>query len=160
MILQIQDLEGELKELAVAINLARDNRGLSTLLVDSYLLSAAKKHTEDMAVYNYCSHTGRDGSSYIDRVLREGSEVPPSGEIICKGPGGKNRINAVIKAWIDSPGHNRILFDPANKYMGVGCHLKTNEIPGNYWLANFSYQPCGKFQKTLSYVEEPVIVED
>lgn len=153
----IDSLDFDEHNLGIEVNRVRVKRGLSLLKVDSYLLTAAQGHVADMAINNFVSHIGSDGSSYIDRVRRLGSDIPPSGEIICKGPGGKNRIENVVQGWINSPGHAAILFDPNQEYMGIACHLRTEKIPGNYWLVNFSYRACGKVYGTLV---EPLIFEN
>jgi uncharacterized protein YkwD len=123
-----------------AINGIRRQKGLSTCFFDSYLYCAAKHHCDDMFKNNFVSHIGSDGSTFIQRVRRIGRKIDPSGEIICKGPGGKNCIQSVCKAWLDSPGHRDIMLDPNQRFFGAGINLKTEQYKGNYWVVVFSYQ--------------------
>jgi uncharacterized protein YkwD len=92
-----------------------------------------------MAKHQFVSHIGSDGSNYIDRVKRLKTDIIASSEIICAGPGGKNRVNAVLDGWLNSDGHRKIMLDGRQKLMGLGYHLKTNDMPGNYWVVNFSF---------------------
>lgn len=161
MEINLEDLEFNLRLLSLHVNQVRADRGLSILGIDSYLMQAAQEHVMDMAKNNFVSHIGSNGSNYIQRVQRAGSDISPSGEIICKGPGGQNRFKAVIQGWLNSPGHRNILLDPYQLFMGIGCHLKTPEIPGNYWLVNFSYRACGKYLMSTEYaLGEPLVLED
>ena len=50
------------------VNLQRSHNGLTTLVADSRLQTAADIHSQDMALNNFFSHTGSDGSSVGDRI--------------------------------------------------------------------------------------------
>lgn len=126
-------------QLYSAINGIRKQKGLSQCQLDVNLEQAAKNHCDDLFHHNFVSHIGSDGSTFIQRVRRTGREGDPSGEIICKGPGGKNCIQAVCKAWLDSPGHRDIMLDPQQRFFGAGINLKTEQYKGNYWVVVFSY---------------------
>lgn len=123
-----------------AINGIRKQKGLSKCLFDSYLGVAAQNHCKDMFHHNFVSHIGSDGSTFIQRVRRTGRENDPSGEIICKGPGGKDCVTSVTKGWLNSPGHRDIMLDPQQRYFGCGIQLRNEKYLGNYWVVVFSYQ--------------------
>jgi uncharacterized protein YkwD len=127
-----------LKDLIILTNHERIKRHLNPVLESPILIKAAFSHANDMQLNDFISHTGSDGSSYIDRVKREGGKSQPSGEIICKGPGGINAVQSVIDGWLESPGHRAILLHPYNKYVGFGYRLKTLSLKGNYWVGVFA----------------------
>jgi uncharacterized protein YkwD len=122
------------------INRVRVERKLNTCLPGLYLEQAANRHASDMQMHDFLSHTGSDGSTYITRVRAAGGMFTPSGEIIAKGPGGKNAIKNVVAAWLESEGHAKILLDPRNSFCGAAYRLKNNEYKGNYWVVVFSYR--------------------
>ena len=128
-----------LKNLYIALNGARKQNGVRPCSVNLNLQAAAKRHCDDMFFKGFCDHIGSDGSDYIARARECGFAGVPRGEILVKGPGGVNAIQAVINAWLGSPGHREILIDSRNMRMGAAYHLKTQTIKGNYWVAVFSY---------------------
>ena len=146
-----------LVNLYAKINEVRKNNQASSCIVDQILVEATTKHAMDMAKNNFVSHIGSDGSTYITRVRSFGATKDPSGEIICKGPGGVNCVEAVVNAWLDSPGHREIMLDPYNCYFGAACHLKTSDMPGNYWVVEFSYTKLS-FNKLP--ITKPIILEE
>lgn len=121
------------------INGIRKQRFLPECFGDRFLEEAAQKHCDDMFFHNFVSHIGSDGSTFIQRVRSTGREKDPSGEVICKGPGGKNCIQAVTRAWLESPGHRDIMLDPNQFYFGAGICLKNEKYLGNYWIVVFAY---------------------
>lgn len=128
-----------LLEFYLAINKAREDNHVSKVDINLNLEDAAKRHCDDMFFNNFCSHIGSDKSNYITRARACGFKGFPSGEIIVKGPGGKNKINAVINGWLGSSGHRKILLDSLNLRMGAAYRLRTETINGNYWVAIFSH---------------------
>ena len=127
-----------LENLYIEINRVRQIHGFMPCSPNNYLEIAASKHAEDMQINNYVSHVGLNGSSYISRVRDTGAKFNPTGEIICKGPGGKNCISAVVDAWLKSPGHREIMLHPMNVFYGGGYRLKSDEYKGNYWVVLFA----------------------
>lgn len=133
-------MSGLTLQLYLAINAVRKQRRLRECSVDPNLEEAAQSHSTDMWLNNFVSHIGSNGSTFIQRVRLTGRYGDPSGEIICKGPGGINCISAVVKGWLDSPGHRDIMLDKNQFYFGAGINLKTKEIKGNYWVVVFAYE--------------------
>jgi uncharacterized protein YkwD len=121
-----------------AINGIRKQKGLLPCQLDVNLELAAIKHCNDMFHHNFVSHIGSDGSTFIQRVRRTGREKDPSGEIICKGPGGKDCITSVMRGWLNSPGHRDIMLDPQQRFFGCGIQLKNEKYLGNYWVVIFA----------------------
>ncbi len=65
--------------------LKKDFNGYPTrppLAMNAKLLSAARRHSTDMAKKNFQSHTGSDGTSELDRIEDEGYEVSAFNESI------------------------------------------------------------------------------
>src|SRR5436190_12286897 len=82
------------------------------------LTLAAEGHSQDMAAKNYFSHTSADGRTLADRVDATGYTWSSLGENIAAGYPG---INAVMDAWIASPGHCANLMNSGFAEVGVVC---------------------------------------
>jgi uncharacterized protein YkwD len=82
------------------------------------LTLAAEGHSQDMAAKNYFSHTSADGRTLADRVDATGYAWSSLGENIAAGYPG---INAVMDAWIASPGHCANLMNSGFAEVGVVC---------------------------------------
>jgi uncharacterized protein YkwD len=81
------------------------------------LAMAAYLHSEDMALNNFFSHTGSDGSSPGDRISRQGYVWRTYGENIAVG---YPTVSSVIQGWLGSEGHCRNLMDPDFTEIGAG----------------------------------------
>lgn len=98
------------------------------------LAEASRLHAEDMARYNYFSHSGRDGSDPAQRVERAGYRYRATGENIAAGP--QNAEDAVA-GWIKSPGHCANLMSPAFTEMGAAFAIDRGSEMGVYWAQAF-----------------------
>jgi uncharacterized protein YkwD len=78
---------------------------------------AAYLHSEDMALNNFFSHTGSDGSSAGQRISRQGYPWSTYGENIAVG---YPTVSSVIQGWLGSEGHCRNLMDPDFTETGAG----------------------------------------
>jgi len=81
------------------------------------LAMAAYLHSEDMALNDFFSHTGSDGSSPGQRISRQGYPWWTYGENIAVG---YPTVASVIQGWLGSEGHCRNLMDPAFTEIGAG----------------------------------------
>jgi uncharacterized protein YkwD len=81
------------------------------------LAMAAYLHSEDMALNNFFSHTGSDGSSAGQRISRQGYPWSTYGENIAVG---YPTVSSVIQGWLGSEGHCRNLMDPDFTETGAG----------------------------------------
>ncbi len=89
------------------------------------LAKAALDHSNDMQAQNYFSHTGKDGSSFSQRIRATGYAGSPVGENIALG---YRDEEAVIQGWLESTGHcNNIMNGNANQ-IGIA-----RSAEGNYW---------------------------
>ncbi|CAF1577557.1 unnamed protein product [Rotaria sp. Silwood1] len=95
---------------------------------------AAQKHAESMLYYNYFSHTGRDGSSFVDRIAAAGySRNCAGGENIA----GNQTPEATVASWIKSSGHCANIMNKNFRAIGIG-YAKGGPY-GAYWVQNFGY---------------------
>lgn len=117
-----QGKEGMLKiqasdDILSTINRERAKRGLKTLSTLLLLNCAAQTHANDIGTRKVCTHTGRDGSSFVTRAKRCGYSLTSGGEIVACG---QTSAKAAVDAWIKSPGHYAIMMDSNQKYFGAG----------------------------------------
>lgn len=89
---------------------------------------AAAEHSADMAQAGVLNHTGTDGSDAGDRLKRNGYDWRSYGENIASG---FTNMDAVLQAWIDSPGHCRNLMNASFQEIGIARQ-------GNYWTQVFA----------------------
>lgn len=116
------------------INNQRANNGLPPLRVDSRLVQAARRHSQDMANNNFFSHYGSDGSSPFDRIRDAGYSFRTAGETIA---GGYISPESAVNGWMNSPGHRAILLGNYDD-IGVGYVYKANSTYRYYWTADFA----------------------
>lgn len=98
------------------------------------LAEASRLHSEDMARYNYFSHSGRDGSDPAQRVSRAGYRYRTAGENIA---GGQMKPEDAMADWIKSPEHCANLMNPAFTEMGAAFAVDRKSEMGVYWTQVF-----------------------
>lgn len=98
------------------------------------LAGISRLHAEDMARYNYFSHSGRDGSDPAERVERAGYRYRATGENIAAG---QMNPEDAMAAWIKSPDHCANLMNPAFTEMGVAFAVDPSSGMGVYWTQTF-----------------------
>ena len=81
------------------------------------LAMAAYLHSKDMVLKTTLSHTGSDGSSAGQRILRQGYSWRAYGENVAAG---NPTVSTVIRGWLDSERHCRNLMNPAFTEIGAG----------------------------------------
>lgn len=92
------------------------------------IATAAAEHSADMVHAGRLDHAGTDGSTAGDRLTRNGYEWRSYGENIASG---FTSMDAVLQAWIDSPGHCRNLMK--SDFTEIGIARKNN-----YWTQVFA----------------------
>jgi uncharacterized protein YkwD len=102
----------------------RARRDLRRLDSDDRLAKAARRHASDMVERHYFSHYSPAGADVADRARRTGYAKRSCswrlGEVLAWGVGGRSTAAATVRAWMDSPGHRRILVSNRYSDMGVG----------------------------------------
>ncbi|PRX03261.1 UNVERIFIED_ORG: uncharacterized protein YkwD [Actinomadura viridilutea] len=111
-------------------NQERAKAGCSALKVDDRLVAAARKHSADMAANNYFSHDSRDGTDPFERMRAAGYPNPAAENIAM----GYSSPEAVMKGWMNSPGHRRNILDCSLRTIGVGVAKSPR---GPYWTQDF-----------------------
>jgi len=104
------------------INKQRGRRGVNKLERSAKLDQAAVGHSRDMAAKNFFSHDGV-GGSLVDRIDHTGylaSSGWTVGENIAWGSGERATPGAIVKAWMNSPGHRDNILRSSFKDIGIG----------------------------------------
>jgi len=119
-------------------NAFRQQNGLRPLSYNDKLANAAQRHSVNMANQDFFSHTGKDGSSFSQRVTAAGYQWSFTGENIAAG---YTTPQAVVNAWINSPGHRAAMLNPNYQDIGIGYHYLANDTGQvnyyHYWTQNF-----------------------
>jgi len=99
------------------------------------LETAAYLHSKDMAERNYFAHDTPEGVSPWDRMKAQGySSFSAAGENIAAG---QPTLEAVIKGWVNSPGHCQNLMSASFTEVGMGRFDKAGSTYGVYWTQDF-----------------------
>jgi uncharacterized protein YkwD len=113
---------------AATLCLVNDERvrfGESTLIEDPRLAGAAVGHSRDMDANDYFSHTSPSGQTLLMRIQASGF-IPNAnvgytlGENIAWGTLWLGTPRAIVKAWMQSPGHRANILDGSYRYTGIG----------------------------------------
>ena len=129
------------KEVIRLTNIERRKNGKSDLKYHAKLQQAAMTRAKELEIK--CSHErpdGRDSST----AIYEAGVGNSSGENIGVG---FTKPEAVVKAWMDSPGHASAILDSDSTHIGVGYYKGKNGT--NYWVQDFSSGPDEKCTLTV-----------
>lgn len=105
------------------------------LATTSGLNDAAQHHADDMARYNYVSHTLHNGTTWSQNISNY-STHDPGGENIAAG---QVSVNEVFDAWMASTDHKYNIMFCAYNYMGVGYAKDTDSPWKTFWVTTFAY---------------------
>lgn len=113
------------KQTLVLHNRARVRNDRPRLCIQQQLLRAARKHSADMIRKDYFSHRSRNGSTFAQRVRREGytprgMSVYRIGENIGWGSGDRGRPVKVHRSWMQSRGHRKNIMKRGFRQVGIG----------------------------------------
>ncbi|MEU1852063.1 CAP domain-containing protein [Streptomyces sp. NPDC019990] len=114
------------------VNEERAKVGCSPVAANSALTGLAQSYSEDMAARGFFDHTDPDGRTPWDRAEKAGISNL-GGENIARG---QTDAAAVMKAWMNSPGHRANILNCDFKTLGVGVELGSG---GPWWTQNFGY---------------------
>lgn len=103
---------------------------VAALAWNDRLFSAAARHSRDMAVNNYFSHTGLDGRSSSQRITDEGYAWSWAGENIAAG---QSTASAVMAGWLASPGHCANIMRADYRDVAVSCVQRAGSDYRYYW---------------------------
>lgn len=110
------------------VNAERARSGAGALRLDSDLQAGAAVRAQELT--ELFSHTRPNGKK-CDTVLKNRRYV---GENIAAG---SNTPEAVVKQWMNSPGHRANILNPAYHFLGVGYVYAENSQYTHYWVQMF-----------------------
>lgn len=99
------------------------------------LFSAAARHSQDMAVNNYFSHTSLDGRTFSRRMTDEGYAWSSAGENIAAG---QSTVSGVMSGWLASPGHCANIMRAQYRDVAVSCVAQGGSSYGRYWTMSLA----------------------
>ncbi len=114
------------------VNQERANRGLQMLTKNSTLAYVARLKSQDMVNKNYFSHTSPTYGSPFTMMQYYGIHFTAAGENIAMG---QPTAQAVMNAWMNSPGHRANILSPAYNQIGVGVAKTSSGV--EYWTQEF-----------------------
>ena len=122
------------------LNEERASRGLPSLRSQGQLELAAERHARDMVRRRYFSHTTPEGTTFSERLrfytrgFRWGV-----GETLAWGRGSGSTPAAIVRAWLASPSHRRVVLDERYREIGLGVALglPVSGAPGATFAAEF-----------------------
>ncbi|MEV0152147.1 CAP domain-containing protein [Micromonospora sp. NPDC050686] len=123
-------LTAELQKVVDLVNQERAKAGCQALSVDGKLTQAAQAHSQDQADHRKMSHDGSDGSDAGARLDRVGYAWRAYGENVAWN---QQSPEAVMDAWMNSPGHRANILNCGFTEIGVGV-ARSN---GPYWTQDF-----------------------
>ncbi|WCN03480.1 CAP domain-containing protein [Streptomyces sp. M92] len=120
---------------AQVLKLVNDERakvGCRPLAANSALTGLAEDFSRSMAEQGFFDHTDPSGATPWDRAEAVGISTL-GGENIARG---QADAQAVMDAWMDSPGHRANILNCDFQTLGVGVHFGSG---GPWWTQNFGY---------------------
>jgi uncharacterized protein YkwD len=114
----------------------KDYAAAPPVTLSARLSNVALLHAQDMALHQTLGHRGSDGSEPAERVTRAGYEWRGTGENVAAG---QDDADAVVAAWLQSPGHCLNIMEPGFTEMGVAFSLAApGSNPETYWAQVFA----------------------
>lgn len=114
------------------VNVEREKAGVTSLAYCENLSKVALKKSMDMATNNYFSHNSPTYGSPFDMMREFKINYSYAGENIAKG---HPNAEAVVKGWLNSPGHRANILNSNFATMGIGYVSSNNTT---YWTQMFT----------------------
>jgi uncharacterized protein YkwD len=105
------------------------------LTLNALLTSAAQEHSDNMANYDFFSHTGLDESTVATRVIAHGYTWSSVAENIA---GGQTTAQSVVDGWMASDGHCKNIMSENLTEMGLACSANSDATYTYYWTQVFA----------------------
>lgn len=112
------------RSLVDAMNRERQSRGVAPLRLSRRLSLAAGDRLGEMLERRYFAHVSPEGREPFEVIEERGYDFSEAGENLAAG---FSSANAVVAAWMKSPGHRDNLLSPAFEEVGVAI---CREAPG------------------------------
>jgi uncharacterized protein YkwD len=120
-------------------NIERSKLSLPPLTFNTQLLNAAATHSQNMALQDFFSHTGKDGSSLASRISATGYQFSAAAENIAAG---SSTPEQVVSSWMNSSGHRANILNPNLKEIGIGYYFLADDTGrvnfNHYWTQVFA----------------------
>lgn len=111
------------------IERVRERRDIRDLRTNEQLDLAASRHATDMWERRYFSHVSPGGGDLADRARRSGFAKRGCswmvGEVLAWGVASRSTAAGTVRAWMNSPGHRRILISRRYGQVGIGLQAGT-----------------------------------
>jgi len=119
-------------------NIERSKLSLPPLTFNTQLLNAAATHSQNMALQDFFSHTGKDGSSLGSRISATGYQFSAAAENIAAG---SSTPEQVVSSWMNSSGHRANILNPNLKEIGISYYFLADDTGSvnfnHYWTQVF-----------------------
>ena len=119
------------QQVVTLVNAERAKEGLAPLTMDAKLSDAALIRAKETQIS--FSHTRPNGTSFSTVLAESGISYRGAGENIAYG---QQTPEAVVTAWMNSPGHRANIMNASYTTIGVGCYMAGNTP---YWAQLFIY---------------------
>jgi uncharacterized protein YkwD len=117
------------------VNAERSKKGLKPVSKNEKLTDAAQKYANDMSSANFFSHTGKDGSSFSQRIKNAGyTNYKWIAENIAAG---QTTPKEAMTGWMNSSGHRANILNTNASEIGVGYATNKSSDYKNYWVQEF-----------------------
>jgi uncharacterized protein YkwD len=114
----------------VIVNQERAKQSVGALTRDAALDAIAQGHSDHMRDVGIMAHEGIGDGTMAERYASAGYTYLKAGENVAQG---QTSPQAVMTAWMNSPGHRANILDPEFNRIGVALAM-----PGFYWTQNFA----------------------
>ena len=101
------------------VNDMRADHGLGPLRASSALNRAADSHSRDMLQHDFFDHTSSDGTPFYSRIRRY-TDARMVGENLAAIERRHGGARAVVRMWMQSPGHRAVLLSSDYRRIGIG----------------------------------------
>ncbi len=117
------------------VNIERQKGGLKPLVASSLLGKGARAKSQDMVNEGYFGHTSPKYGSPFNMMKLFGIHYTSAGENIASG---QRTPEAVVRAWMNSPGHRANIMSTRYGKIGVGYAYTSKGNYHHYWTQWFT----------------------
>jgi uncharacterized protein YkwD len=117
------------------INKVRAEHSLQPLVINAQLEAAAEGHASELVADDYFAHVSPSGETPVDRIKATGYINDPSegyviGENLAWGTYSLSTPQAIVEAWVASPGHLANILESRYTETGIGVTAAVPESLG------------------------------
>jgi uncharacterized protein YkwD len=109
------------------LNRQRARHGLRPLRVNRKLSRSARRFSRSMVRHNFFAHVSPTGSTLSQRIRRagymRGAHRWHVGENLAWGGGVRSTPRAIVRSWMNSPGHRANILSSGYREIGIGIAL-------------------------------------